>query len=168
MQNRNSLLFLLFFLVLFENCVNRNSKKAYLRTISNSCNNYDDTTLLYCALNLNENGEYTNLKVNQGKIYPDIFYPSKFDIEKSKKHIDDTDFVFFKIFGKNNKSIICLHPYQLITGFKVYNEVYYPILADGRFDLKMEQYEFNKIMETKKIAFAKYCDSINSSLKSCE
>jgi hypothetical protein len=122
----------------------------------------DDTTLLYMALNFNVYGLYSNNRVNNGRPYVDKYDPYRFEVMKIVKHKNDTAYVSFRIFGKNNASIMCLEPNHLITGFKIYNNKFSPLFGLDNVRVSLSPIEFQEILNTRKLAFTKFCDSISN------
>jgi hypothetical protein len=127
---------------------------------------YDDTIANYLALNHKAIGRYTNIKINDGDPYIDLFNENKFDIIKVKTiHYKDTAYVWFKIIGIQDTLTVCIEPYNLISGFKISKDKYMPISnLDGAF-VSYEQEEFEVDLQYKRRVLKAYCDSVSSHKK---
>lgn len=166
MHQINKILFITSFLLLFSfqnSCSDMGDNNSGIsKELITVCTKFDDTTLLYFALNLNFDGGYSNNKVNQGQVYSDKFDPNIYDITKKTKHINDTACISFRIIGKTDESILCLMPNHLITGFKIYQNIYKPLFGFGNVTVDMTDKEFQDILTDKKQVLKRYCDSLES------
>jgi hypothetical protein len=156
----NKLAFLLI-LGSFLNCNSGDNTEQIIENkqpiISSSiCNSYDDTSLMYLAINLNKTCKYRNGNIE----FYDTFNPKEKLIEKGTRHYGDTTYIFFSIREISNKSIICIYPYDNITGFKICNGRYLPYYGtEGRtHNVKVE--EFRIFLDERMSLLRHYCDSL--------